>query len=713
MKPQGIRQIIDMGEGRTIEIETGILAKQAHGSVVLKCGKTMLLATVVSNYQAKPDLDFLPLTVDYQEKFAAVGRIPGSFLKREGRLSDYEVLICRIIDRALRPLFPEDYHCETQLAISLISSDENIMPDALVGLAASAAIMLSDIPFAGPLSEVRVGRIDGKFVVNPTKEEIATSDIDIIIAGTMHDINMVEGEMAEISEADMVEALKFGHEWIKKHCQAQLELVEKNGGRKVREYEEFEEVPELLSKIRDFAAPKIAEMAKMGVEKTKRSEIMTQVKEEVYAMFEEDEETDMKKVKAYFKLVEWETIREVLLETKIRLDGRKPNEVRDIWGEVDYLPAAHGSAVFTRGETQALATVTLGSKLDEQLLDSPMLHGYGKFMLHYNFPAFSTGEARPNRGPGRREIGHGNLAMRGLKRVLPDNVPYTIRIVSDVLESNGSSSMATVCSGSMALMDAGIQIKKGVSGIAMGMISDEKTGRYVVLSDILGDEDHLGDMDFKVVGTKDGIVACQMDIKVNGLSYEVLAQALKQSTEGRLHILSRMEETISVPNEDLKPHAPRIETITVDKEYIGAIIGSGGKVIQEIQEKTGTIITIEEIDKKGRVEVSSPNKENIEKAMAWIKGIITEPEMGEVYEGTVKTIVDFGAFVEFLPGKDGLLHISEIEWRRLPDMNGVLEVGQKVQVKLIEVDKRTGKYKLSRKALMPRPDSQQNSGKES
>jgi polyribonucleotide nucleotidyltransferase len=713
MKPQGIRQIIDMGEGRTIEIETGILAKQAHGSVVLKCGKTMLLATVVSNYQAKPDLDFLPLSVDYQEKFAAVGRIPGSFLKREGRLSDYEILICRIVDRALRPLFPEDYHSETQVAISLISSDENILPDALVGLAASAAIMLSDIPFAGPISEVRVGRINGKFVVNPTKEEVASSDIDIIIAGTMHDINMVEGEMAEISEADMVEALKFGHEWIKKQCQAQLELVEKNGGRKVREYEGFQEDPELLAKIRQFAGPRIEEMAKMGVEKTKRSEIMTQIKEDVLAMFEEDEEVDLMKVKSYFKLVEWETIREVLLQTKVRLDGRKPNEVRDIWGEVDYLPAAHGSAVFTRGETQALATVTLGSKLDEQLLDSPMLHGYGKFMLHYNFPAFSTGEARPNRGPGRREIGHGNLAMRGLKRVLPDEVPYTIRIVSDVLESNGSSSMATVCSGSMALMDAGIQIKKGVSGIAMGMISDEKTGRYVVLSDILGDEDHLGDMDFKVVGTKDGILACQMDIKVNGLSYEVLAEALMQSKEGRLHILSRMEETISVPNNDLKPHAPRIETITVDKEYIGAIIGSGGKVIQEIQEKTGTIITIEEVDKKGRVEISSPNKENIEKAMAWIKGIITEPEMGEVYEGTVKTIVDFGAFVEFLPGKDGLLHISEIEWRRLPDMNGVLEVGQKVQVKLIEVDKRTGKFKLSRKALLPRPDSQQNSGKES
>ncbi len=702
MKPNGIRKTIDLGSGKVIEIETGILAKQAHGSVVVKQGKTMLLATVVSNYDARPDCDFLPLSVDYQEKFASVGRIPGGFLRREGRLSDYEILICRLVDRALRPLFPEDYHNETQVAISLISSDEDILPDALAGFAASAAIAVSDIPFNGPISEVRVGRIQGNLVINPTKTELAESDLDIIIAGTINDINMVEGVMSEVDENDLLEALKFGHQFIKQQCQLQLDLKEACGKTNIRSYEQFEHQNELLEKIRSFAGPKIQAIAQSGSEKSERSEAFKTIKEETLALFENDENMDLSKVKMYIKQVEWEVVREVLLNTKKRLDGRGPEDIRPIWSIVDYLPSAHGSAVFTRGETQAMATVTLGNKMDEQLLDTPMLRGYNKFMLHYNFPAFSTGEARPNRGPGRREIGHGNLALRGLKKVLPEDMPYTIRIVSDVLESNGSSSMATVCSSSMALMDAGIQIKRGVSGIAMGMVSDEKTGRYVVLSDILGDEDHLGDMDFKVVGTEKGITACQMDIKINGLSYDVLKEALLQSKKGRLHILQEMNKEISSAREELKPHAPRIEKIIVNKEYIGAIIGSGGKVIQEIQEKTNTVITIDEIDGKGHVEISSPNGDSIKAALNWIKGIVTEPEVGEIYKGTVKTIVEFGAFVEILPGKDGLLHISEIDWKRLPSMEGIFEVGQELEVKLIDVDKKNGKLKLSRKVLLPR-----------
>ncbi|MCZ2131234.1 MAG: polyribonucleotide nucleotidyltransferase [Bacteroidia bacterium] len=702
MKPNGIKKTIDLGDGKVIEIETGVLAKQAHGSVVVKQGKTMILATIVSNYEAKPDCDFLPLSVDYQEKFAAVGRIPGSFHRREARLTDYEILISRLVDRALRPLFPDDYHCETQVAITLMSSDENILPDALVGLAASAAIAVSDIPFNGPISEVRVGRIEGKYVINPTKEELEKSDIDIIIAGTSKDINMVEGEMSEVSENDLLEALKFGHEVIKKQCKLQEELKIEVGKTQIREYEKFAHDAEMLAKIKSFAFPKIEEVAKHASDKNERSSKFAEIKEQTLALFEGDEEVDMHKVKAYFGQIEWEAVREVVLTTKTRLDGRNPRQVRPIWSEVDYLPAAHGSAVFTRGETQALATVTLGSKLDEQLLDSPMNYGYNKFMLHYNFPAFSTGEARPNRGPGRREIGHGNLALRGLKKTLPSDVPYTIRLVSDVLESNGSSSMATVCSGALALMDAGIQITRPVSGIAMGMISDEATGRYVVLSDILGDEDHLGDMDFKVVGTEKGITACQMDIKINGLSYDVLAEALAQSKEGRLHILGEMNKTLAAPRPELKPHAPRIEKLIIGKEYIGAVIGSGGKVIQEIQEKTGTTITIDEVDGKGIVEISSPNGESIAKALAWIKGIVTEPEVGEIYNGTVKNVVEFGAFVEILPGKEGLLHISEISWKRLPTMDGIYKVGDHVQVKLLDIDKKTGKFKLSHKALLPR-----------
>ena len=710
MKPNKISKIIDLGDGKVIEIETGILAKQAHGSVVLRQGKTVMLATVVSNYDARPDCDFLPMSVDYQEKFAAVGRIPGGFLRREGRLSDYEILICRIVDRTLRPLFPEDYHSETQIAISLLSSDENIQPDALAGFAASAALSVSDIPFGGPISTVRIGRIDGKFVANPSKEELTNSDIDIIIAGTINDINMVEGEMSEVQEADLLEALKFGHAIIKQMCQMQMDLRAAVGVTGFREYKQFEENPELHATIRNFAAPKIEEVTKEGLDKVSRTLKFSEIKEQTMALFAEDETVDMSKVKHYYKLVEWESVREAVLASKQRLDGRKANQIRPIWSEVDYLPMAHGSSVFTRGETQALASVTLGNKMDEQMLDTPTLRGYSKFMLHYNFPSFSTGEARPNRGPGRREIGHGNLALRGLRKVLPDDLAYTIRIVSDVLESNGSSSMATVCSSSLALMDAGIQIKRPVSGIAMGMISDEVTGRYIVLSDILGDEDHLGDMDFKVVGTEKGITACQMDIKINGLSYDILGEALNQSKEGRMHILGEMSKTLAAPNADLKPHAPRIEKMVVAKEFIGAIIGSGGKVIQEIQEKTGATITIDEVDGQGIVEISSPNGESIAKALAWIKGIVTEPEVGETYHGKVKTIVEFGAFVEILPGKDGLLHISEIDWKRIASMDGIFEVGQEIDVKLIEFDKRSGKLKLSRKALLPRP-SQENSSK--
>ncbi len=707
---QATTKTISLGDGRSISIETGKLAKQADGSVVVRMGDTMILATAVSARDAKEDVDFMPLTVDYQEKFAAVGRIPGSFHKREARLSDYEVLISRLVDRALRPLFPEDYHADTQVMLSLISSDQNLQPDCLVGLAASAALMVSDIPFNGPISEVRVARINGEFKINPTISELENADMDLIVAGTEKDLNMVEGECKEVSEADMLAALKVAHEAIKEQCKAQWELCEMLGGRKpAREYNHERSNEELEKKIRDFAYDKIYAVAKSKSGKNERSSAFKAIREEfIAANYPEGSEATPDKflINKYFHHVEYDAVRAMILNDRQRLDGRDLTQVRPIWSEVNYLPAAHGSAVFTRGETQSLTTVTLGTKLDEQLLDSPMNAGYSKFLLHYNFPSFSTGEVRPNRGPGRREIGHGNLALRGLKRVLPglEESPYTIRIVSDILESNGSSSMATVCAGSLALMDAGIKVKDAVSGIAMGLITDEKTGKYAVLSDILGDEDHLGDMDFKVIGTSKGIVACQMDIKINGLKWEMVEEALNQAKAGRLHIMDEMNKTISKPNDDYKPHAPRIQTLIIDKEFIGAVIGPGGKVIQGIQKDTGATVSITEVGNTGVIEVAATNGESMEKAIAIIKGIVAVPEVGAEYEGKVKTIVEFGAFVEILPGKDGLLHISEIDWKRLPNMEGVLKEGDAVRVKLIDVDKKTGKLKLSRKVLLPKPE---------
>ncbi|MEI7978620.1 MAG: polyribonucleotide nucleotidyltransferase [Bacteroidota bacterium] len=693
--------------GQTISLETGRLARQADGAVILKTGNTMIMATVVSAKEAKEDVDFMPLTVDYQEKFAAVGRIPGSFFRREAKLSDYEVLISRIVDRALRPLFPSDYHADTQVALSLISSDQNIMPDALVGLAASAALLISDIPFNGPISEVRVARIDGKFVINPFKSDLERADMDLIVAGTEKDLNMVEGECQEVSETDMLEALKIAHEAIKLQIKAQWDLCEMLGGKKpVREYNHERSNPELEASIRAFAYDKIFTIAKGKLGKNERSAGFKAVREEFKALQPEGTVLDKFLTNKYFHDVEYDAVRAMIMNDRQRLDGRNLDEIRPIWSEVGYLPAAHGSALFTRGETQSLTTVSLGSKLDEQMLDSPMLTGYAKFMLHYNFPSFSTGEVRPSRGPGRREIGHGNLALRGLKRVLPplEESPYTIRIVSDILESNGSSSMATVCAGSLALMDAGINITGAVSGIAMGLVSDETTGKYAILSDILGDEDHLGDMDFKVVGTAKGITACQMDIKINGLRWEMVEEALNQAKAGREHIRNEMNKTISAPASDLKPHAPRIETLLIDKEFIGAVIGPGGKIIQGIQKETGATVSITENEKYGVVEIASSNGEALRKAMQLIKGIVAVPVVGEVYEGKVKNIMDFGAFVEFLPGKDGLLHISEISWNRIDKMDGVLQQGEAIQVKLIEVDKKTGKYRLSRKALLPKPE---------
>lgn len=706
MKFEAIKKTIDFGDGREITLETGRLARQANGAVLLTMGKTMMLATVVSSKTAREGVDFLPLSVDYQEKFASVGRVPGSFLRREGRLSDYEVLICRIVDRTLRPLFPSDYHADTQVMIQLMSSDDNVMPDSLVGLAASAAITITDIPFEGPISTVRVGRIDGEFVINPFRDELENSDVDLIVAGTAQDINMVEGEMDGISEQEMVQALKVAHEYIKKQCAAQLEFCEQLGGRpEAREYSHEDSDEELAAKVNTDCYQKLYDVASIPADKNERADAFSKAYEEyTESLGEEFMEEKGHLVKKYFGKVKKEAVRNMVLETRNRLDGRKLDEVRQIWTEVNPLPIPHGSALFTRGETQAITTVTLGSKLDEQLLDSPNLSGHSKFMLHYNFPAFSVGESRPNRGPGRREIGHGNLALRGLKKMLPEDVGYTVRIVSDILESNGSSSMATVCAGSMALMDAGIQVKAGLSGIAMGMISDEASGKYAILTDILGDEDHLGDMDFKVVGNENGIYACQMDMKVNGLSYEVLEEALMQAKEGRMHVLKEMEKTISAPNEDLKPHTPRLVKFNVEKDKIGAIIGSGGKVIQELQATTNTTITIEEVDGHGVVEILSADKDGLEEARRIIDGICEDPEVGKVYEGVVKGIMDFGAFIEFLPGKQGLLHISEIKWERLENMDGVFEDGEEVKVKLLDVDQKTGKFKLSRKVLLEKPE---------
>jgi polyribonucleotide nucleotidyltransferase len=700
-----IKKSFDLGDGRIVEIETGKLAKQADGAVVVKMGDTMLLATVVSTVGAKPGTDFLPLSVDYQEKYAATGRIPGGFLRREAKLSDYEVLISRLVDRALRPLFPDDYHADTQVMISLISADKNIMPDCLAGLAASAALAVSDIPFNGPISEVRVAKIDGKLVINPYLSDLERATLEFVVAGSANDIVMVEGEADEIQEEEMVEALKFAHEAIKVQCAVQLELTEATGKTVKREYNHEDHDEALKERIYAETYDRVYAIAKSGLGKDERSEGFTAIINEILDAFPEDT-PDLTKAlaKHYFHDVQYDAVRNLLLNEGIRLDGRTTTQIRPIWSEVGYLPAAHGSAVFTRGETQSLTSVTLGSKDDEQMIDGAFINGYNKFLLHYNFPGFSTGEVRPNRGVGRREVGHGNLAMRSLKKVLPTGAenPYTIRIVSDILESNGSSSMATVCAGTLALMDAGIKIKSPVSGIAMGLITDEKTGKYAVLSDILGDEDHLGDMDFKVTGTKNGIVACQMDLKINGLSYEVLTKALLQAKEGRLHILGEMNKTISEPAADMKPHAPRIVSLTIDKEFIGAVIGPGGKIIQEMQRETGATISIEEVDNKGIVEVFADNKASIDAAVARIRAIAAKPEIGEVYTGKVKSIMPFGAFVEIMPGKDGLLHISEIDWKRLETMDGVLKEGEIIEVKLLDIDKQ-GKMKLSRKVLLPRP----------
>ncbi len=701
-----IVKTIDLGDGRTITLETGKLAKQADGSVVLRMNNTVLLATVCAAKDANPGVDFMPLQVEYKEKFSAFGRFPGGFMKREGRASDYEILTCRLVDRALRPLFPDNYHAEVFVNIILFSSDGEDMPDALAGLAASAAIAVSDIPFNGPISEVRVARVSGEFVVNPTFAQLEKADMDIMVGATIDNIMMVEGEMDEVSEAEMLEAIKVAHEAIKTQCRVQLELTEAVGKTVKREYCHEVNDEDLRKDVHAKCFDKVYAIAKSGSSKHERSDAFAAVVEEYKAQFTEEELAEKAAlIGKYYHDVEKEAMRRCILDEGIRLDGRKTTEIRPIWSEVDCLPGPHGSAIFTRGETQSLSTVTLGTKLDEKIVDDVLCRDKERFMLHYNFPPFSTGEARPQRGVGRREVGHGNLAHRALKGMIPENYPYVIRIVSEILESNGSSSMATVCAGTLALMDAGVNMKKPVSGIAMGLISENKGKNFAVLSDILGDEDHLGDMDFKVTGTRDGITATQMDIKVDGLSYEILEKALNQAKEGRMHILGKILETISEPRADLKEHAPRIEVLIIAKEFIGAVIGPGGKIIQGMQEETGATITIEEIDGYGRVEISANNKTAIDAAMAKIKGIVAVPEVGEVYEGKVRSIMPYGCFVEFLPGKDGLLHISEIDWKRLESVEeaGIKE-GDMIEVKLVDVDPKTGKFKLSRKALLPRPE---------
>lgn len=706
MKPTVISKTCKLPDGREITVETGKLARQADGSVVVRMGNTMLLASVVASQQGKEGADFLPLSVDYQEKFASTGKVPGGFLKRESKLSDYEVLISRLVDRAIRPLFPNDYHAETQVMIYLISGDENALPDALAAFAASSALSVSDIPFGGPISEVRVARVDGNYIVNPTMAEKGRADIDLIVAASLDNILMVEGEMKEVSEDDMLEALRLAHDAIKVQCQLQIELAKETGKTEKRTYDHEKKDENLKAELWNLLYDRTYAQAQLQITNKKlRSDGFSKIMDEYLEALPEDSTVDKDLAKHYYHDIQKKAARNLVLNEGVRLDGRKTKEIRDIWCEVDYLPSPHGSAVFTRGETQSLTTVTLGTKLDQQTIDGAMISGHNKFILHYNFPGFSTGEVKPNRGPGRREVGHGNLALRALKQVLPQDAdnPYTIRVVSDILESNGSSSMATVCAGSLALMDAGIPVKGPVSGIAMGMISDSESGKYAILSDILGDEDHLGDMDFKVTGTEKGITACQMDLKVDGLTYDVLKEALLQAKEGRLHILNEMKKVLSASRPDLKPHAPRAQTIMIDKEMIGAVIGPGGKIVQDIQNTTGATVVIEEVDNKGIVSVFASDKEAMEGAMRRIRAIVAVPEVGEVYDGKVKSIMPFGAFVEFMPGKDGLLHISEIKWERLENMDGVLEVGEEVKVKLIEVDKKTGKFRLSRKVLLPRP----------
>lgn len=702
-----ITKHISMPDGKEVSIETGKLAKQADGAVVIKSGNMMLLATVVANKEAKEGVDFLPLSVDYQEKFASNGRIPGSFLKREARLSDYEILISRLVDRALRPTFPDDYHADVQVLINLISADSEVLPDAFVGLAAAAALAVSDIPFNGPISEVRVAKINGEYKVNPSVSELAGASLELIVAANANDILMVEGEGDEVSETEMLEALRIAHDAIKLQCKALNELTVACGKTEKRVYSHETHDEELRAELWKNYYEKYLAVAKLAnPKKDERKAGFKAIVDEFIASLPEDHTVNIGLAKHYLHDIEKEAARQLVLQERYRLDGRKLNEIRQITCEVDYLPTPHGSSVFTRGETQSLTTVTLGTKMDEQIIDQPMTQGYNKFMLHYNFPGFSTGEVKPNRGVGRREVGHGNLAMRAIRKVLPkmEDFPYTLRIVSDILESNGSSSMATVCAGTLALMDAGVKIKAPVSGIAMGLISDSKTGKYAVLSDILGDEDHLGDMDFKVTGTENGITACQMDIKVQGLSYEVLAEALSQAKEGRLHILNEMKKAMPAVREDFKPQTPRATVIKIMKDQIGAVIGPGGKVVQDIQKQSGATVTIEEKEDGGYVSIFSSNGDAMAKAVSMVRSIVTVPEVGEVYEGKVKNIQAFGAFVEFLPGKDGLLHISEISWDRIDTMDGVFKEGDKVKVKLVEVDKKTGKFRLSAKVLLPKPE---------
>ena len=701
-----VNKTITLPDGRTITIETGKLAKQADGAVTVTMGSTVLLAAVTAAKEAKPDVDFMPLQVEYKEKFSAIGRFPGGFTRREGRASDYEILTCRLVDRALRPLFPDDYHAEVYVNIILFSSDGVDMPDALAGLAASAALAVSDIPFGGPISEVRVARIDGEFVINPTFEQLERADIDLMVAATLDNIMMVEGEMEEVQEEEMLEAIKVAHEAIKVQCQAQLELSEAVGKMVKREYPAEEQDEELRERMQRELYDKIYKVATAGTDKHARGDAFAAIVEEFKAQFTEEElEEKGMIIDRYYHDMEKAAMRRMILDEGKRLDGRRTDEIRPIWIETDCLPGPHGSAIFTRGETQSLSTVTLGTKSDEKLVDDVLNYGKERFLLHYNFPPFSTGEAKASRGISRREIGHGNLAHRALKRMIPEDYPYVIRVMSDILESNGSSSMATVCAGTLALRDAGVQMKKPVSGIAMGLISENKGTNYAILSDILGDEDHLGDMDFKVTGTRDGITATQMDIKVDGLSYEILAKALAQAKAGRLHILNKIEEAQPEARPDMKPHAPRIETLRIGKEFIGAVIGPGGKIIQGIQEKSGATVNIEEVDNYGIVEISSSNKESLDAAIAMVRGIVATPEVGEVYKGTVSSVMPYGCFVQFMPGKDGLLHISEIDWKRFATIEETgLKEGDTIDVKLIEIDPKTGKFSLSHKALLPKPE---------
>ncbi len=707
MIPKTFQEIIDLGDGRTISIETGKLAKQAHGSVVVRSGNCMLLCTVVSNYQAA-DVDFLPLTVDYREKFAAAGRYPGGFFKREARPSDGEVLTMRIVDRVLRPLFPKDYHSETQVMIQMMSYDESITPDALVGLAASTALQLSDIPFETAISEVRIGRVNGEFVLNPSLAQLKESDIDMIIGASYDSVMMVEGEMKEISEEEMVEAIKFAHEAIRVQCDAQHRLVEQVGKKETREFEEAAKDEALYHRIHELAYDKVYAVAKAGSSKKERGAAFAEIKEAVKASFSEEElEEKGKLIGSYYSKVEKEAVRNLTLDEGLRLDGRKTDEIRPIWCEIDYLPSTHGSGIFTRGETQVLSTVTLGTSREANIIDMPSLEGEETFYLHYNFPPFSTGEARPIRGTSRREVGHGNLAQRALKNMIPDDCPYTVRVVSEVLESNGSSSMATVCSGTLALMDAGIQIKKPVSGIAMGLITDSESGKYAVLSDILGDEDHLGDMDFKVTGTADGITACQMDIKVKGLSYEILTKALMQAKDGRLHILGKLIETIDTPKAEVKAHAPKIVTTNIPGDLIGAFIGSGGKNIQELQKTTGCTIVINENETgEGVVEILGTGQEGIDSVIASIESLMFKPEVGSTYKVKVIKMLEFGAVVEYVdaPGNEVLLHVSELAWERTENVSDVINMGDEFEVKYFGFDPRTKKEKVSRKALLEKPE---------